>query len=175
MSGTPSSHFESVRLELDAVRMKFLRLLDRIGEDDWDRRLSGDSWTVRQEMTHLVQVLRVLPAGIRRASGGGRRSVLSVVPTGLRSWINGQVVVPWLAQNATRRSLAEEYEKAHMSLLNLLGALPGEAWSRSAPYPRKLRTVEQMAHRPAEHFEEHEPHLRAVLRIKKGVLDDTSG
>ena len=161
-----SPHFESVQKELEAVRLRFLHLLDEIKESTWDRRLPGENWTVKQEMTHIVQVLELLPKGIRRASRGGAHSMLAIVPTGLRSWINGYVVIPWMARNVTPQSIAEDYDKAHNNLLNSLKGLSEEAWSRSAPYPRQLRTVEQMARRPVEHFEEHEPHLRAVLGIK---------
>ena len=53
-------------------------------------------------------------------------------------------------------------------LVDLLGALPEESWNKGMPYPKKYRTVEQMALRPAEHFEEHLGHLRNLLGIKDG-------
>ncbi len=39
---------------------------------------------------------------------------------------------------------------------------------RGAYFPREYRTVEQMAHRPAEHFAEHAAHLRHVLGLEPG-------
>ena len=123
-------------------------------------------WRKNLEMVHIVQVLDIIPAGIRRASAGRARSFLAIVPAGLRSWVNGHIVVPSMSRNATRASLADQYNKAHNALVDILMALPENAWSKGMPYPKKYRTVEQMAHRPAEHFEEHSDHLRNVLGIK---------
>jgi len=161
-----STRFESVREELEKVRLRFLHLLDEIPEKDWDRRLPGEGWTIKQEMVHLVQVLNVIPAGIRRASAGRTRSLLAIVPAGLRSWVNGHIVVPLMSRNVTRTTIADMYNKAHAALVDLLGTLPEESWNKGMPYPKKYRTVEQMALRPAEHFEEHLGHLRNVLGIK---------
>lgn len=80
MEHTQPTRFESARVKLEEVRGKFLHLLDTISEDDWDRPFPNEGWTVRQEMVHIVQVLNVLPSGIKRASEGGRRSILALVP-----------------------------------------------------------------------------------------------
>jgi hypothetical protein len=160
------TRFELVREELERVQLRFLHLLDEIPEEDWDRHFPGEGWKVKQEMVHIVQVLNVLPNGIRRASGGGRRSFLAIVPASLRSWINGTIVIPFMARGATRQSIVEAYGKAHQALLGILEELPEDAWSRGMPFPKKFRTVEQMAHRPAEHFEEHLEHVQKELRIK---------
>ena len=114
-------------------------------------------WTAKQEMVHIVQVLDVIPAGIRQAVSGSGRSVLSLIPTAFRSWVNGRFIVPILARRATRDSIAESYGKAHGALIRLLETLPEEAWSTGAHYPGRFRTVEQMAHRPAEHFGKQAP------------------
>ena len=166
MEHAQSARFESVREELEKVRGKFLCLLDKISENDWNRRFPSEGWTIKQEMIHIVQVLNVLPNGIKRASKGGRRSILAIVPTGLRSWFNGYIVIPFMARNATRQNTSEAYNKAHIVLLEILEALPEDAWSKGMPYPKKYRTVEQMALRPVEHFEEHVEHLQNVLGIK---------
>lgn len=166
MKHAQSAQLESARVKLEEVRGKFLSLLGKISEDDWDRRFPNEGWTVKQEMVHIVQVLNVLPKGIKRASEGGRRSILAVVPTNLRGWFNGRILVPFMARNATRQSVGEAYNKAHHVLLDLLAALPEDAWSRGMPYPKKYRTVEQMAFRPVEHFQEHVEHLRNMLGIE---------
>ncbi len=154
--------------ELEGVRLEFLRLLHEISESDWDRRLPGEGWTARQEMAHVTQVLQLLPVGIRRAATGRRHSVLSAVPERLRRWANGYLIVPVRYRSATRASLASDYEQAHAALLKVLRDVPEDAWSRGAYFPRQYRTVEQMAHRPAEHFAEHATHLRHVLGIEPG-------
>jgi len=171
MEHAQSARFESTREKLEGVRHKFLCLLDKIPEKDWNHRFPGEGWTIKQEMVHIVQVLNVLPSGIKRASKGGRRSILAVVPTSLRSWVNGYIVIPFMARNATHQTASEAYNKAHMVLLEILAALPEDAWSKGMPYPKKYRTVEQMALRPVEHFEEHVEHLQNVLGIKLEDVD----
>ena len=166
MAHSQSTRFESIREELEKVRVRFLHLLEEISEKDWDRRFLGEGWTVKQEMVHIVQVLNVLPHGIRRISKGDRRSFLAIVPTSLRSWVNGYIIIPFMARSVTRQSIVEAYSNAHNSLLGILEELPEDDWSKGMPYPRKCRTVEQLAHRPAEHFEEHLKHLQNVLEIQ---------
>jgi DinB family protein len=166
MAHTHPTRFEPVREKLERVRLRFLSLLDKIPEKDWDRHLPGEGWTIKQEMVHMVQVLNVLPNGIRRASKGGERSILAIVPTHLRSWFNGHIIVPFMARSATRQSTGEAYSKAHGTLVKILEVLPEEAWGKGMPYPKKYRTVEQMALRPIEHFEEHLVHLQNVLGSK---------
>jgi len=173
MEHAQSTQFESVREKLERVRDKFLCLLDKIPEIDWNRRFPGEGWTIKQEMVHIVQVLNILPHGIKRASQGGRRSFLAIVPPSLRSWFNGHILIPVMARSATRQSIGEAYNKAHSALLDILEGLPEDAWSKGMPYPKKYRTVEQLALRPVEHFEEHLEHLRNVLGIK--IEDVESG
>ena len=153
MLPTQSARLKAIREEFEKVQIGFLHLLDEISEKDWNHRFPSEGWTIKQEMVHIVQVLNVIPNGIRRASKGGRRSILAIVPTSLRSWVNGHIVIPFIARSATRQSIAEAYKKAHNALLGILVELPEEAWSKGMPYPRKYRTVEQMAHRPAEIFQ----------------------
>ena len=166
MSPGQSTHIKVVREELEKVRLRFLHLLNTVSEKDWNRRFPGEGWTIKQEMVHIVQVLYVIPTGIQQASAGRGRSLLAIVPAGLRSWVNGHIVIPMMSKNATRTTIADKYNKAHIALIDLLEALPEGSWSKGMPYPRKYRTVGQMAHRPAEHFEEHLEHLQNVLRIK---------
>jgi hypothetical protein len=73
--------------KLEAVQSKFLHLLEEIPDRDWDSKLAGENWTIKQEMVHMVQVLQVLPAGIKRASKGGKRSFLGSIPADLRNWV----------------------------------------------------------------------------------------
>ena len=81
MSAIGTSRFEAIREEMERVRLRFLDLLDKVSEKEWNRRLPGEGWTIKQEMVHIVQVLKVIPTGIRRASTGRTRSPLAIVPT----------------------------------------------------------------------------------------------
>ena len=164
---SPSNQFANIRPELEEVRQGFLRLLELIPDNALDRKFPGEGWTIKQELVHIVQALEILPKGIKRAVIGKGRSALSFIPTGVRGWINGFILIPLAARRATRISIAETYQKAFNMLLDTLKELPEEAWHKGAAYPRQYRTVEQMAHRPSEHFEEHAAHLCRLLNINR--------
>lgn len=149
--------------KLDDVQVRFHHLLEEFPDVDWDKKSVGAGWTFKQEMVHIVQALQVLPAGIERASKGGKRSLLGFIPSGLRNWVNGHIIIPLKARSVTRESITKAYQKANTVLVNVLETLTEEDWDKGMPYPRKYRTVEQMAYRPIEHFEEHEIHLRKML------------
>jgi hypothetical protein len=164
-----SNQAKSIQGRLLEIQHRFLSLLEEIPEKDWDRKISAEGWTIKQEMVHIVQVLEVLPAGIERACRGSKRSLLGFIPSKLRNWANGQVIIPLRAKNQTRESIASAYQDAHDALINILMNLEEEDWEKGMPFPKKFRTVEQMAYRPVEHFDEHERHLRRVL----GMLEDS--
>ncbi len=157
------SHFQTAQDKLEQVQLRFLRLLEEIPEGDWDRKPAGRGWTIKQEMVHVVQVLELLPAGIERACRGGERSLLGLVPPGLRNWMNGRIIIPLRAKDETRESIARAYRAANQTLVSILEKLAPEDWAKGMPYPRRYRTVEQMAYRPVEHFAEHEAHIRRSI------------
>ena len=164
---SPSNQLASIQPELEEVRQSFLRLLELIPDDALDRKFPGEGWTIKQELVHIAQAVAILPKGIKRAVRGKGRSALSFIPTGLRGWFNGFILIPLASRQATRASIAEVYGRAFNTLLDSLRELPEEAWHKGTAYPRQYRTVEQMAHRPSEHFEEHAAHLCHLLNIQR--------
>ena len=156
----------SIQSALEGVQLKFIHLLGEISDQDWERNISGEGWTAKQEMVHIVQVLQVLPAGIERARAGGKRSLLGYAPGGIRSWVNGHILIPLKARKENRHSIARNYKEAHKEFVRIMGELTEVDLRKGIPYQRKYRTVEQMAYRPVEHFEEHETHLRQLLGIE---------
>ncbi|HLO28482.1 MAG TPA: DinB family protein [Anaerolineales bacterium] len=163
----PSNQFANILPELEEVRENFLRLVETIPEDVLDHKFPGEGWTIKQELVHIVQAVAILPKGIKRAVVGKNRSALSFIPTNMRSWFNGFILIPLASRRATRASIVEAYGQAFNTLLNTLREVPEEAWHKGAAYPRQYRTVEQMAHRPAEHFEEHAAHLCRLLNFDR--------
>jgi len=163
-----SGKYKSIKDQLEETRSRFCRLLADIPDSDLDRPLVGGLWTIKQEMVHIVQALEVLPTGIERARVGSKRSLLGSIPSGLRNWVNGHIIIPWKAKYQTRETIANAYQDAHQIMLLSLENLTRDDWGKGMPYPRVYRTVEQMAQRPIEHFEEHEAHIRLLLKKPKG-------
>ena len=166
MLSAPSNRAKGLGDKLEEVRIRFLRLLEEIPEGSLERKLPGENWTIKEELVHIVQVVEIIPAGIEGARQGSKRSLLGYVPTPVRSWINGCIIIPRKARNETRETIGRAYQEAHKILINKLEKLDEVDWQKSMPYPRKFRTIEQMANRPIEHFTEHEEHIRQLLGMK---------
>jgi len=114
-----------------------------------------------------LQVLQIIPNGIEQAVKGRTQSILGYIPSNIRSWVNCHVIIPQKAKNATRESIASAYQDAHKVMLAILDEINENDWEKGIPYPRKYRTVKQLAHRPIEHFQEHEIHIREL--VTKGI------
>lgn len=165
MPSPETSQFLLARDQLERTRLAFVELLGSISESDWDHPLQGEGWTIKQEMLHMVQVIKALRGAVNRAVTGRGPSLLSVVPSPVRNIVNGRLIVPIMARRATQESVASAYQEAHEALLATLKELPEEAWNRGIPFPRRYRTVEELAYRPVEHFDEHAAHIRRVLMM----------
>jgi hypothetical protein len=154
---------KQIQGKLEEVQSRFLRLLAKIPDDHLERAWFGEGWTIKEELVHVVQVVEVMPSVIEQAIMGRKRSFLSFIPSGFRGWVNGNLIIPRKTKNATRESITAAYQDAHKVLINKLDEVKENDWGKGMPYPRKYRTVEQLAYRPIEHFEEHEAHIRQLL------------
>jgi len=163
---SPSSERLSLQRQLEEVKQEFLRLLEAVPDQVWDSRFKGERWNIKQEMAHLVQVVKVISGGLKNASTGIKHSTLSFVPAGIRSWFNGYLVIPIKARNTTRESIAFDYKQAHNELISVISELSEKDWNKRYPFPRKYRTVAQIVTRPIEHFVEHKAHIQRLLEIK---------
>ena len=165
MVNLESDRIENINEKLVDVKKEFISLVKELSDHHWERKIKGETWTIKEEMVHIVQALQVLPKGIDRAISGRGRSLLSYVPSGLRGWVNGYIIVPGMAKKHTSDSLIKEYEKAHIALLLTLDKISNEDWHKGTKYPQKYRTVEEMFHRPKEHFDEHARNIRRKQSI----------
>ena len=165
MKNPELDQIEKINEELVDVKKEFISLVKETSEDYWERKFKGEIWTIKEEMVHIVQALQILPKGINRAITESGRSFLSYIPSGLRGWVNGYIIVPRLARKLTSESLINEYEKAHIALLLTLERISGKDWQKGTKYPQKFRTVEEMFHRPKEHFEEHARNIRRKQNV----------
>lgn len=160
-------HFEIIKSELESVRQEFAWLVFEISDEDWESKLADGAWTPKEEMVHIVQALEFFPKGITRAVEGSGWSLLSLVPSTIRGWINGYILIPMRSRKSTRSLILREYDKASKVLVDMLENLPEGDWVKGTRYPRGYRTVIQMAHRPKGHFEEHAAHLCSNLNISR--------
>ena len=153
--------------QLNDTKDLFLILIAEAPESIWDHHFEGERWTIKEELVHIIQVVELIPNGIERASKGRSRSLLGLIPARVRSWLNGRIIIPQKAKTETRETIAQMYQNAHNILIDELEKLKEVDWKKGMPYPRKYRTIEQMAYRPVEHFNEHETHIRDLLKVNQ--------
>jgi hypothetical protein len=154
-----------IRSRLDAMRAAFHALLGLIPDQDLGRVIPGNRWSVKAEFVHIVQAAQLVPGGIDQARHGQRTSLLSFVPSGLRDWVNGYILIPLLVRNATRESIVQSFDRVHAQMIAKLDALASAELDKGTVYVGRYRTIEQIFHRPVEHFEEHAAHIRSSLNI----------
>jgi len=154
-----------IRSQLEAMRGAFHALLNSISDNDLERVIPGNEWSTKAELVHVLQATQFVPGGIDQARQGRRTSLLSMIPTGLRDWVNGHLLIPILARNATRASIARDYDRVHAQMIAKLDALSVEELDKGTTYLGQYRTIEQIFYRPVEHFQEHAAHIRQSLNI----------
>ena len=93
MINTELDRLENINKELVEVRKEFTLLVKEISEDNWEGKIKGETWSIKEELVHIVQALQVLPKGVNQAITESGRSLLSYIPSGLRGWVNGYIVV----------------------------------------------------------------------------------
>ena len=93
MINTELDRLENINKELVEVRKEFTLLVKEISEDNWEGKINGETWSIKEELVHIVQALQVLPKGVNQAIKESGQSLLSYIPSGLRGWVNGYIVV----------------------------------------------------------------------------------
>lgn len=155
---------DALRAELESTRNQFHQLLDSISDADWQRPVAKSHWNLKAEIFHVVQAAQFIPGGIEQAQRGQRTSLLSMVPTGLRDWVNGYILIPLLVRNATRESIMRHYDLIHAETIAKLDTLLDSDLDKRTIFLGRDRTIADILHRPTEHFLEHAAHIRENIK-----------
>lgn len=141
-------------------------LVDSIPTDYWDQLIPGEDWTIQMEVAHIVQAMMLIPDGVERVRKGKHGlSLLFLVPLPLRNWVNGHIVVPKIAHKFTPVLAVRQYDQAHHAVLACLEIISDEDFQRSATFGSGLhRTIEDIFHRPEQHFAEHYAAIQQKLQ-----------
>lgn len=146
----------SVRKELEATRTAFHQLLDSVTDAELIQLIPGSAWTLQAEFYHITQSINYVPAAIVRAyRGGAAFSALYSLPAFLRNWVNGTFLVPRQGRKATRASIAAAYDRHHARVVEAIAGVKDDEWNRSANFGLARITVDEVAHRPINHFRDH--------------------
>lgn len=160
-----SSLRDIIRAELEATRLAYHALLSEVPETDWPQPSSNPAWTIGEVLAHLILAPRMLFSDVVLIR---RLGWLPLPPAFIFHRLN-EYVTRRMARNATRQSLAAQYEAAHVRTLQALDSIHDADWMRSAQYPdwdpllSGRVTLETLFHYPARHFEAHAAEIRTCL------------
>jgi hypothetical protein len=155
-----------IRVELETTRTSFHELLSSISAEDWSRRSGNLAWTVGEVMYHMTLALRLLPSDVRLIRSLAWAPKL---PAFLFDWLIA-ALTRLGARRQTRFTVAEEYEAAHATVLQLLETIQEDEWGRGMDYPAwdpllsGYVTLERLFRYPAVHFESHAEQVRSGLK-----------
>ena len=47
---------EKINQELVDVRNEFTSFVKELSEDNWERKIEGETWTIKEEMVHIANI-----------------------------------------------------------------------------------------------------------------------
>jgi hypothetical protein len=150
----------ALRAEIENAHIGFHALLNSLSDADLARSSTNPAWTIKEELWHITFGLGFQAGMLRRARLGRNRLQM---PLPLRDWISERMV-RMQGRRATRQTLAQRYDTAHAAFLAVVDSIRDDEWAHGARFFGGMyRRVDELVHRPAEHFAEHEAAIRRSL------------
>jgi hypothetical protein len=162
---SPSETRESIRDELESTRRAFHRLLDLLSDQDLQVQSLNPAWTVREVLYHMSLAPRNVPNDLVLIR---RLNRIPKIPPGPFNWLNMRLT-KYGARHATKKYLAEQYDRAHVKTLRALESIQDDEWQRVVDYPdwdpmlSGYVTIERLFRYITLHFESHAQDIRLAL------------
>ena len=156
---------EQLRIEIEAARQDFHRLLAEVPEDRLDEPSQNPDWTIREVLYHMSLAPRNLPADVRMIR---HLKVVPRFPAGLFNRLN-RYFTRRGARNLDKVGLAARYDQAHSRTLHALESIKDEEWAFGVQYPgwdpllSGFVTMERLFHYIRQHFDAHADEVRSVI------------
>ena len=151
-----------MRIELESTRGAFHGLLDEISAEDLTKPSLNPAWDIAEMLYHLSLAPRNLPSDVRLIK---HLKWVPKFPAGPFNRLNVYFTRRG-ARNATKESLAEAYDQAHIRTLQALESVKDEEWEYVVGYPDwdpllgGYVTLERLFHYINVHFESHASDIR---------------
>ncbi len=155
---------QALRNEFESTRASFHDLLNSIPDQALEYKSPGSVWNIKAELWHIAQSLGFLaPAVINVLRGRPWGALYLHFPVGIRSWINGYLLVPFLSRRATRQEIAQAYDKAYARIMAEFDRMREGEWALRVKFPVGHQTLVYVFHNPSEHFQLHAERIRQNL------------
>ncbi len=152
---------EDLRQLLEGKGTELHELIDGLGAADFERKVPGSSWNVRQLAWHTA----FGPGFFVGAIGSVRQGKNSGPPAWLFSLLEpvAGLLPKMRAGGATPQSVGATFDENNAKVLQLLDGIRDEEWERSALVLGQPVTMEGIFRECADHTEEHLAELRKAL------------
>ena len=160
---TPAAGQEkaALRRELEATHTAYREVVGAIAAARWNARSGNPGWTCGQLAWHLASGVKFSTGLIENArKGKGTNPPSFLLPLGYKA---NEFLVRRNSRKATRDSVLADYATALAQLLRLLDGVQDHEFALSATNFGQTKTIREMFHLSAEHFEEHGPEIKAAL------------
>jgi hypothetical protein len=159
-----------LRREIEETQGAFHDLLDAVPDEALSWQSDNPAWTIGAVLYHMSLAPRLMVADVSMITGQRRAFQLStkLVPQGLFDWVN-KIYTRRGGRDASRQSLAGEYDQATARILRTLESVNDEDFQKSANYPgwdpllSGETTLAQLFHYVKAHFEVHEQQVRSLI------------
>jgi hypothetical protein len=159
---------QQIRTEIEATRQDYHDLLAEISEKDFNKPSLNPEWTIGEMLYHMSLAPRGLPMDVFLIR---HLKWVPKLPAGPFDRLNIYFTRRG-AKNATKKSLAETYDKAHAGTLKALESVRDDEWSLGVEYPdwdpllSGFVTLERLFHYIKRHFDSHEKDIRQALGME---------
>ena len=161
---------EKIRQEIEETHQEFHALLASIPEEAFSLPSDNPAWNVGEVLYHLSIAPRFLERDVKMITGQSwfYRALIKLVPKTLFDWLN-KVLTRYGARNISHQFLAQEYDKAHQSVLQVLQNVPDADFAKKLQYPdwdpllTGEVTLSRLFHYIKIHFDSHASQIRQIV------------
>ena len=162
---------EELRQELEATRVAFLELLDRVPPELYDYPSDNPAWNVGQVLFHMSLAPRLLIQDVRLITKQSWliRLIPKLIPRALFDWLNKQYT-RFGARHPSHAFFAQAYDEAHAITLRALDSVSDGDFALEVTYPgwdpmlAGRITIANLFHYIKRHFEAHASQIEAQIQ-----------
>lgn len=166
-----------LRQEIEATQKAFHTLLDSIPNEAFSLPSDNPAWTVGEVLYHMSIAPRMMVLDVQAISSHQWvfRLIPKIFPKQLFDWLNARLT-RYGALKLSRQFLADEYDRANLTILKVFDSLDDADFTRCVPYPdwdpllTGDVTMEYLFGYIKRHFDSHAAQIRHALLTQEDAL-----
>jgi hypothetical protein len=161
---------DELHQEIEETCVAFHQLLEKVPDEALSRPSDNPAWTNGEVLYHMSLAPRFMVADVSMITS--QRNVYKLlprlIPQALFDWVN-KVYTRSKGRDLSRQELADAYDRATANILETLGLVKEEDFTKSAIYPgwdpllSGEVTLAKLFHYVKAHFEFHKQQMRDIF------------